>query len=95
MVKLSTPHSHARISSFKHWLRPDFSPGDESNSHFSPALLTESLSRVHMGKELILEYPSFRNDIESMDLSLQDLEHAPSWSIKGKTTHSAYTSDLP
>ena len=60
--------------------------GDEFNSQFSLALLTESLFRVHMGRELMLEYPSFRDSIESMDRALQDLEHAPSWSIKGKTT---------
>ena len=42
-----------------------------------------------MGKELLLEYPSFQNSIESADQALQDLEHAPSWSIKGKTAYNA------
>ncbi|ROW06904.1 hypothetical protein VMCG_04176 [Cytospora schulzeri] len=37
---------------------------------------------VHMGKELMLEYPSFLESIRSMDKVLHDLEHAPSWSIE-------------
>ncbi|KAH8433978.1 type I polyketide synthase [Aspergillus melleus] len=37
---------------------------------------------VNMAKELMLDYPSFLEDIRSMDRSLKELEHAPSWSIE-------------
>ncbi len=52
-------------------------------------MLTERLSRVHMGKELMLHYPSFRHDIGTMDRILRHLGHAPSWSIEGNTTYIA------
>ena len=37
-----------------------------------------------MAKELIHDYPSARRDIEIMDQALQDLPHAPSWTILGE-----------
>ena len=37
-----------------------------------------------MGKELINEYPVFRDNIRFMDQTLQGLRHSPSWSIEGK-----------
>jgi hypothetical protein len=43
--------------------------------------------RVHMGRDLMLEFPSFLDNIRSMDRVLKTLEHAPSWSIEGKLTH--------
>jgi hypothetical protein len=43
--------------------------------------------RVHMGRDLMLEFPSFLENIRSMDRVLKTLEHAPSWSIEGKLTH--------
>jgi len=46
-------------------------------------MLMMELSRINMGKELMLEYPSFLEDIRLMDRVLQELEHAPSWSIEG------------
>ena len=36
---------------------------------------------VHMGRELIREYPTFRESINTMDQVLQSLEHAPAWNI--------------
>jgi acyl transferase domain-containing protein len=38
---------------------------------------------VHMGKQLMLDYPSFLASIRSMDEVLEKLEHAPLWSIEG------------
>jgi hypothetical protein len=38
--------------------------------------------RVHMGRDL-MEFPSFLENIQSMDRVLKSLEHAPSWSIEG------------
>jgi hypothetical protein len=43
--------------------------------------------RVHMGRDLMFEFPSFLENIRSMDRVLRALEHAPSWSIEGKSTH--------
>ncbi|KAL2817757.1 hypothetical protein BDW59DRAFT_165803 [Aspergillus cavernicola] len=38
---------------------------------------------VHMGRQLMVDYPSFLANIQSMDLTLQGLnEDAPSWSIE-------------
>ncbi|PLB55540.1 putative polyketide synthase [Aspergillus steynii IBT 23096] len=37
---------------------------------------------VNMGKELMLDYPSFLEEIRSMDQRLKEIEHAPSWSIE-------------
>ncbi|PLB45036.1 putative polyketide synthase [Aspergillus steynii IBT 23096] len=37
---------------------------------------------VNMGKELMLDYPSFLEDIRLMDRTLKELEHSPSWSIE-------------
>jgi hypothetical protein len=37
-----------------------------------------------MGRDLMLEFPSFLSNIRSMDSVLENLEHAPSWSIEGK-----------
>ncbi|KAE8354983.1 putative polyketide synthase [Aspergillus coremiiformis] len=37
---------------------------------------------VHMGKELMLEYQSFLDDIRAMDAVLQGLKEAPTWSIE-------------
>lgn len=36
---------------------------------------------VHMGRELIREYPAFRETLDTMDRVLQSLEHAPTWKI--------------
>jgi acyl transferase domain-containing protein len=36
---------------------------------------------VHMGRELIREYPEFRKSLDMMDQVLQSLEHAPTWTI--------------
>ncbi|KAI0123372.1 putative polyketide synthase [Xylariales sp. AK1849] len=36
---------------------------------------------VHMGRELMREYPSFRDCIQAMDRDLQSLKHAPSWNM--------------
>ena len=52
-------------------------------------MLIEISFRVHMGKELMIHYPSVLDSIRSMDGILQDLEHAPTWSIEGKTDHTA------
>ena len=38
-----------------------------------------------MGKELMIHYPPVLDNIRSMDEILQDLEHAPTWSIEGIT----------
>lgn len=38
---------------------------------------------VGMGKELLLEFDIFRNDIKAMDTALQKLKNAPCWSIEG------------
>lgn len=38
---------------------------------------------VRMGKQLILHYPSVRTAIRKMDGFLQELEHAPVWTIEG------------
>ncbi|KAK7703237.1 Mycolipanoate synthase [Diaporthe eres] len=37
---------------------------------------------VHMGRDLMIEYPSFLESIRSMDNVLQDLEHAPPWTME-------------
>lgn len=37
-----------------------------------------------MGKELIADCPSFRNDIRAMGKTLANCPHSPSWSIEGK-----------
>ena len=34
-----------------------------------------------MGRELIKEYPAFRESLDAMDQVLQSLEHAPTWEI--------------
>lgn len=39
-----------------------------------------------MGRDLMLEFPSFLANIRSMDNVLNNLEHAPSWSIEGELT---------
>lgn len=36
---------------------------------------------VHMGSDLIREYPAFRESLDTMDRVLQSLEHAPNWKI--------------
>ena len=36
---------------------------------------------VHMGRELIREYPAFGKSLNAMDRVLQSLEHAPTWKI--------------
>lgn len=36
---------------------------------------------VHMGRELIRDYPAFRKSLDAMDRVLQTLEHAPTWKI--------------
>lgn len=36
-----------------------------------------------MGQELIRDVPTFRHDIQQMDLWLSQCPHAPSWSIEG------------
>lgn len=36
-----------------------------------------------MGRELMVDYPSFLEDIRYMDKVLKSLYHAPSWSIEG------------
>jgi acyl transferase domain-containing protein len=38
---------------------------------------------VHMGRELIRDFPSFVDSIRSMDEALRSVEHAPSWTIEG------------
>ncbi|KNG81092.1 putative polyketide synthase [Aspergillus nomiae NRRL 13137] len=38
---------------------------------------------VHMGRELLREFPQFLQSIRSMDNALQTIEHTPSWSIEG------------
>lgn len=38
---------------------------------------------VHMGRELMWDFPSFMDSIRSMDEILQFIEHAPSWTIEG------------
>ncbi|KAI1379833.1 putative polyketide synthase [Hypoxylon crocopeplum] len=37
---------------------------------------------VNMGKQLILSYPSVQSAIRKMDRILQELDHAPSWTIE-------------
>jgi hypothetical protein len=38
-----------------------------------------------MGRQLMVDYPSFLANVQSMDKVLQTLnEHAPSWSIEGE-----------
>ena len=37
-----------------------------------------------MGRELMYEYPAFLDNIRSSDKVLQNLRHAPLWSIEGK-----------
>lgn len=46
-------------------------------------------NRIHMGRDLMLEFPSFLANVRSMDSVLENLEHAPSWSIEGKLTQVA------
>lgn len=36
-----------------------------------------------MGRQLILDYASFRHDIRAMDAALQTLQERPEWSIEG------------
>jgi hypothetical protein len=36
-----------------------------------------------MGKELMEQYPSFRNDIKRMDEYLSRLEDGPRWTLEG------------
>lgn len=36
---------------------------------------------VHMGRELIREFPIFRESINTMDRIIQSLQHAPTWKI--------------
>jgi len=36
-----------------------------------------------MGRELMVDYPSFLANIRSMDKVLQNLHRAPPWSIEG------------
>ncbi|KAH8596055.1 putative polyketide synthase [Bisporella sp. PMI_857] len=39
---------------------------------------------VHVGRELMYEYPTFLDNIRSSDKVLQSLKHAPSWSIEAE-----------
>ena len=43
-----------------------------------------AFTRIHMGKELVLEYPLALENVRLMDRVLQSLENGPSWSIEGK-----------
>ena len=52
-------------------------------------MLIELSFRVHMGKELMVYYPTVLDSIRSMDEILQDLKHAPTWSMEGTSTHVA------
>jgi hypothetical protein len=52
-----------------------------------PSRVIPKECRVHMGRDLVLEFPPFLENIRSMDRVLKTLEHAPSWSIEGKLTH--------
>lgn len=47
--------------------------------------------RVHMGLQLMADCPSFLANIQSMDRILQGLEHAPSWSMEGKSPLTSLT----
>lgn len=38
---------------------------------------------AQMGKELMEQYPSFRNDIKRMDEYLSRLEDGPRWTLEG------------
>jgi acyl transferase domain-containing protein len=38
---------------------------------------------VHMGRELMRDFPPFMDSIRSADEVLQSVEHAPSWTIEG------------
>ncbi|KAF2259662.1 putative polyketide synthase [Lojkania enalia] len=42
---------------------------------------------VHMGRELMVDYPSFLANIRSMDKALKSLRHAPSWSMEDALVH--------
>ncbi|CAI6338614.1 unnamed protein product [Periconia digitata] len=42
---------------------------------------------IHMGRELIHDFPSFRESIRSIDEVLQSLDHAPSFSIEDLILH--------
>ncbi|EFE44178.1 polyketide synthase, putative [Trichophyton verrucosum HKI 0517] len=44
---------------------------------------------VGMGKELLLEFDIFRNDIKAMDTALQKLKNAPCWSIEDELLKSS------
>lgn len=39
-----------------------------------------------MGRELIHQYPAFRQDLEAMEAILNTLSHPPEWSLIGKLT---------
>lgn len=47
-----------------------------------------------MGKELLLQLDSFRNDVKQMDEVLQSLEDSPSWRIEGTCFAQARNHDL-
>jgi acyl transferase domain-containing protein len=38
---------------------------------------------AHMGRELMRDFPSFKNSIRWMDEVLRSVEHSPSWTIEG------------
>ncbi|EAW17483.1 putative polyketide synthase, partial [Aspergillus fischeri NRRL 181] len=59
----------------------------QSQSQVAFVFTGQGAQWVHMGKQLMADYPPFMSNIRSMDRILQSLEHAPSWSIEGKSYH--------
>lgn len=64
----------------------DASPATKSSRSLAPAFVFtgQGAQWPAMGKELMEDYPSFRQDIERMDNALAQLKHAPSWSIEAE-----------
>jgi acyl transferase domain-containing protein len=60
-------------------------PSIKSNLPLVPALVFtgQGAQWPEMGKELIADYDSFREDIRKMDRSLSQLKQAPSWKLEG------------
>ncbi|KAK5626220.1 hypothetical protein RRF57_001935 [Xylaria bambusicola] len=65
-------------STFK--MPPAIKPSANSG-HIGFVFTGQGAQWIHMGRDLMHEYPSFRDNMLAMDRHLQTLKHAPSWSM--------------
>ena len=71
-------------------------PSDETSSpsNFAFAFTGQGAQWPQMGKELLNDFPAFRNSILEMDRTLQSLAHPPSWTLVDTILEAESTSDV-